>query len=494
MTPNVRNIQPPTVDGAALLDAVRSALRTYVVLPSDVAYAAVVLWTAATHAVGSFEHATRLAVHSAVKRSGKSRLLEVIEALAHSPVSTTNISVPALFRVIEAGGVRPPTLLLDEADRLFGSTKSDEENRELIGLLNNGFRKGAETWRCVGPQQIPTKFSNFAMAVVAGIGRKPDTIEDRAVNITMARRMPGESVAKYRLRTDKAALNDLRDRLAHWVTEHEADLGRPVTDLPTELTDRAEDAWEPLVAVADAAGGDWPKLARAAAVTLSAEAAEADARQSESIRLLADIREAFVGQDSELRDLSFVGTEALLTALRKNEDTPWGEREFTARALATRLSKFDVRPGRDTTGKQRGYRPADFRDPFARYLPSESSETSDTGPDLRKQSDGSKSSDGSTRQTPATRQEETAGQAASLTGLTGLTPPPTEMTTACGHPLNVRAANGVCALCLAAAVNDEARRAASDRAPCPRCHQPGWLNPDGSILCVTCEARSVVHP
>lgn len=406
---------PPAA--AVLLDEVRFTLAKYVVLPNEHAYIAVTLWIVATHAVGGFEHATRLAVHSAVKRCGKSRLLEVIEALAHRPVSTTNISVPALFRMIEAGKGDPPTLILDEADRLFGSSKMDEDNRELIGLLNNGFRRGAETWRCVGPQQTPTPFTNYAMAVVAGIGRKPDTIEDRAVNITMRRRLPGETVDKFRLRTDKPALNQLRDELAIWAQSHASQLQEPVLSLPPQLEDRAEDAWEPLLAVADAAGGHWPINARAAAVSLCAEAADSDAQQSEGIRLLADISEVF----RRMPGVGFLKTDVLLNELRQAEDAPWGEFSFTARALALRLGTFEVRPRHNQAKTERGYHLSDLKDAFRRYLPSNPSDPSGTRSDLHGDTDGSQTADASTRPEAVTRPGEGEGQDRSRTGRTGRT-------------------------------------------------------------------------
>ena len=55
-------------------------------------------------------------------------------------------------------------------------------------MLNAGHQRGKPAIRCVGPLQIPTKFDVFAMAALAGIGTMPDTIVDRAVNITMRRR------------------------------------------------------------------------------------------------------------------------------------------------------------------------------------------------------------------------------------------------------------------------------------------------------------------
>lgn len=407
------------VNGADLLAELEATLRKFVILPSEHAYTAVVLWVAATHAVAAFEHATRLAVHSAVKRCGKSRLLEVIEALSHNPMATTNISTAALFRVIDAAGDHPPTLILDEADRLFGDVKKDDDNRDLIALLNNGFRLGSPTWRCVGPQQTPTPFSNFAMAVVAGIGRKPDTIEDRAINVTMRRRMPGETVAKFKIRRDVPALHALRDRVAVWAQENIELIGEPVDDIPDELEDRAEDAWEPLLAIAGAAGGDWPKRAAAAAVALAQEAAEVDGQQSEEIRLLVDIHAVF----DSMPHVTFLATSVILTELRKVDDAPWGDVDFTARKLALRLGKFDVRPRHNSAKTERGYHLSDFKDAFGRYLPSEASEASERGKAAGHGTDGSPdgkrngtvrdvSPDGSNRPDDSSRPREAAGQTA----------------------------------------------------------------------------------
>jgi hypothetical protein len=355
-------------NGAELLDQVRATFTRYVVLPSEYAVVAVVLWTVATHSLSAFEHATRLAIHSPVKRCGKTRLLEILAALVHEPLSSTNISTPSLYRVIEKAGDRPPTMLLDEADRLFGSQKKDEDNRDLIALLNNGFRQGSPTWRCVGPQQEPTAFSNYAMAAIAGIGRKPDTIEDRAVNITIRRKLPGETTDKFRLRTDKPALHELRDRIATWVEINLPALEKLPADIPAELEDRAQDAWEPLFAVADAAGGGWPRLAREAAVKLSRQASDDD--DELSIRLLLDITAVF----ESMSHVSFVATKVLLNELRKLDDAPWRDLDLTGRKLALWLKDFEIRPRPNTAGTERGYHRKDLFDAARRYTRPEVSE------------------------------------------------------------------------------------------------------------------------
>ena len=118
------------VDGAKLLAELRAALTRYVVLPSPQAADAVTLWTAATHAQPAWEHAPRLAVVSPLKRCGKSRLLDVVAETCHAPLITINATIAAVVRSI---GSDPPTLLVDEADTLWGSKKQADNNEDLRG-------------------------------------------------------------------------------------------------------------------------------------------------------------------------------------------------------------------------------------------------------------------------------------------------------------------------------------------------------------------------
>lgn len=200
--------------GADVLDAVREVLTRFVVLPSSAATDAVTLWIAATHAVDHIEHATRLVIKSPEKRCGKTRLLDVLEGTVRAPIATVSASVAALFRLI---GEQQRTILLDEADTVFGTKKVAEQNEDLRGLLNAGFARGRTAIRCVGPNQVPTEFQTYAMAALAGIGDMPDTIEDRAVIVTMRRRAPGESVQPFRERRDRPTLDAVRERLHQWV-------------------------------------------------------------------------------------------------------------------------------------------------------------------------------------------------------------------------------------------------------------------------------------
>ena len=230
-------------DGAKLLGLVHRALARYVVLPSPEAADAIVLWIAATHAVPAWNCAPRLDITSPVKRCGKSRLLDIIEATCHKPLITVNISPAALVRSISQD---PPTLLLDEADTVFGP-KAADNHEDLRGILNAGHARNRPYIRWDVTTRQTEDCPTFALAALAGIGALPETITDRAVVVSMRRRAPGEVVARYRDRRDGDPLRELGGHLGAWVRAHLGELGDAEPAMPVE--DRAADTWEPLIAV-----------------------------------------------------------------------------------------------------------------------------------------------------------------------------------------------------------------------------------------------------
>ena len=356
----------PQPEGAAILTQLHAILTRYVILPSPEAAVGVALWIAATHAQTAWAHAPRLVIRAPVKRCGKSRLLDIVEGTCHAPLITVNASPAAVYRAI--GSDMPPTLLVDEADTIFGGKNADA-NEDLRGLLNAGHQRNRPAIRWdAGTRSLET-IPTFAMAALAGIGAMPDTIEDRAVVIKMRRRAPGESVAPFRHRRDRPALTGMAAQLAHWLGKHLAELEKAEPSMPLE--DRAADTWEPLVAVADLAGGLWPGLARDAAVALAADQ-DSEARTSDGIRLLADLRAAFAA----LGNPDAATTKDLLRVLNADPEAPWAALApggLSAKRLGDMLADFEIRPApeaiRFEVGRARGYTRQAFTDAWRRYCP-----------------------------------------------------------------------------------------------------------------------------
>jgi hypothetical protein len=361
---------PAASEGAGILAQLHTALTRYVILPSAEATVAVALWIAATHAQAAWQHAPRLVIRAPEKRCGKSRLLDIVEGTCHAPLITVNASPAAVYRAI--GTSTPPTLLVDEADTIFGG-KNAEANEDLRGLLNAGHQRNRPAIRWDNGTRSLETIPTFAMAALAGIGAMPDTIEDRAVVVRMRRRAPGESVAPFRHRRDRPALTALAEGLATWLGEHLAELEHAEPVMPLE--DRAADTWEPLIAVADLAAGEWPELARHAAVVLTEDRDQA-ASVSDRIRLLADCRAAFGAADA-------LPTTSLVTRLRSDPEAPWsdhGPGGITPMRLAAMLRDYDIRSANirfgEPIGQAKGYYRADFSDAWARYCPSPAGEPS----------------------------------------------------------------------------------------------------------------------
>jgi len=351
---------PDRADGAELLDDVEDFLRRFVAFPSEAAAVAVVLWAVHAHAVTSFESSPRLALLSPEPGSGKTRTLEVLELLVPRPLLVLNASTAVTFRAVDA---QQPTLLLDEVDTIFGH-RSKDENEDLRGLLNAGHRRGAQVPRCVGPNHDLKLFKVYAACALAGLGDLPDTLMSRSVIVRLRRRAPGEKVQPYRQRVHGPEGEELRERLTEWAAPLTDVLADAWPTMPAGIEDRPADVWEPLLAVADAAGGTWSDRARIACVELVQVAASGEA--SLGVRLLTELRDVFGDADA-------LFTETILDRLHKLDEAPWSDlrgKPLNDRRLARMLAQYEVR---STTVKVdgkalKGYRREHLHDAWTRYL------------------------------------------------------------------------------------------------------------------------------
>jgi hypothetical protein len=347
--------------GAAILADVECFLGRFVAYPSAEARVAHVLWIVHTHLMSAWESTPRMAFLSPEPASGKTRALEITELLVPNPVEAVNVSPAYLFRKV-GGEDGMPTILFDEIDTVFGPKAKD--NEEIRGLLNAGHRRGAVAGRCVvrGKTVETEEIPAYCAVALAGLDDLPDTIRTRSVVVRMRRRAPHERVEPYRRRLQETAGHALRSRLAEWAGEIAAEIVWPT--MPEGVVDRDADVWEPLLAVADAAGGDWPERARAAAVTLVT--ASRDETPSLGIRLLTDLRLVFGSRRA-------MSTGDILSALHKLEESPWSDlrgKPLDARGLSGRLHRYQVRPKTCRDGNEvfKGYSREDLHDVWARYL------------------------------------------------------------------------------------------------------------------------------
>ncbi len=356
--------KPGAIELCAVLDALVVYIRRFVFM-SEPQARVVAVWVAHTHAVKAADATPYLAVTSAEKQSGKTRLLEALEPVVANPWLTGRVTPAVLIRKIDK---EAPTLLLDESDAAFASEKEYAE--ALRSVLNTGHRRGGKASCCVGQgANISFRdFSTFCPKAIAGIGKLPDTVADRAIPTRLKRAAAGENVERFRQREVETETSQLRSELESWCGVNVEELRKSRPDLPSELTDRQQDGAEPLLAIADAAGGVWPEEARKALTELCGEAQGAN--DSIGVRLLTDIRQIF-----EARVVDRITSRELAVALTEIETSPWSEwkrgKPITAAGIARLLKPFDITSGTKRFGEatSKGYLREDFEDAFARYAP-----------------------------------------------------------------------------------------------------------------------------
>ena len=340
-----------------MLTDLRDLIARYVILP-ELAAETLALWVVHTHAFTLREITTYIGVVSPEKRCGKTTLLELLGFLAHQAVTAANISPSALFRVIHE---TKPTLIIDEADTFL------QARDEMSGILNAGYRKSnAYVMRMAEGKKRKdalAKYSCWCPKVLAAIGRLPDTLADRCILITMQRKMPAEKCDRMR----HLGGAQYRQRCVDFVQQHSAAIANAQPQIPAALNDRAADIWEPLFAIADLAGGDWPALARQAAVKLSGSV---DDEMTLIGYFLEDIRSIMLN-----RTVDRIFSRDIIKALNPRHDRPWEDlrrgREINEWWLGRKMNELGIRSRYLRFGEVvgRGYLIQDVEAASHRYVP-----------------------------------------------------------------------------------------------------------------------------
>jgi hypothetical protein len=356
-------VWPTPVVGAELLADLAQCAGEYVVM-SDVQRWTVALWVLFTHCFAAANNAPKLWIKSAERRSGKTRLLELLNHLAARALATNYISAAMLPRVIDQ---YHPTLLMDEVDTFLSRSE------EMRGVLNSGFDRDGYViiGTKVGDNWVPRKFSAWCPQALAGIGGLPDTITDRSFCIELERKPRSKKVKRLR-RRDTGPLDVLARKCARWAEDNVDGLEDAEPDMPGGLNDRAADAWELCVAIADCAGEEWGRRARNAALAISGDGVDAG---SIGEQLLADIRDIFEEMVAVPKKDQRIASLDVVFKLNELIDRPWPEFRrglpLTQATLARLLKPFHITPTQLRIGgeKTRGYMRTAFERAFERYLP-----------------------------------------------------------------------------------------------------------------------------
>lgn len=336
-----------TID-KTLVEDIISFLRRFVIFQDENQYLVLALWIIHTHNVDAAYATPYLYIKSAEKQSGKTRTIETAELLAHSPVTGASLTASSLFRVIESSR---PTLFIDEADAIWAGAKDET----LRSVINSGYKKNGTVLRTVPGQDggEVKPFSTFCPKLLAGIdnGAMPDTILDRCIIFTLKRKKKDQEVERMIERKIAPEVESLKARIQAWSVANTEALLEAEPKMIEEISDRAFEIAEPLLAIAGRFRG-----------------LTAQARKALTEILTSKVEKLSPGAEAltVARDLMAEGKRDRLTSAE------WATAlDISPKKLGVILAPYGITPGTirlsgSITAK--GYYLKDLADAFERYI------------------------------------------------------------------------------------------------------------------------------
>lgn len=227
----------------SVLDKLRKFILSYSHLKDEALVVPLSLWIAATYIFETFDAFPYLVITAKVKRAGKTRLKELIGFTSRVPFNVTGASAAALFRTIKDNN---PTILWDEAEEL-----SKEGNSLMRQFLNSGYRKGQCIPR-VGKYGV-TEWPTYCPKAFVLIGDVFDTLRDRSIIVEMNRITPkeAEELKRFSFETAKAEGFEIAEELKKIMEDNKEKINEAYNSEELSfLTDRDEEIWRPIFAVA----------------------------------------------------------------------------------------------------------------------------------------------------------------------------------------------------------------------------------------------------
>jgi energy-coupling factor transporter ATP-binding protein EcfA2 len=262
----------PDIDGAKVLDGVTMFNGHFVRVPRPSWLDVITLWAAHTHLRDEdgrlcTDASPRLLLLSNEPGSGKSTVLELLNLLCPRTDGLIIEPTEAAFRSMMS--VERLTMLLDEADVLFGSGKRKEAIRAMV---NASYTRNG-TVRYMDRRQV-VKANVFGPVAIAGL----DKLE-KGTGGLLAAILSRSIILRMEKAKDVAGVPDItssavgqeagrqgRKLLSLWASNYRDVILAQEPEMPEGVTNRDAQIWRPLGQVAYAAGGDWPeRWARACA-------------------------------------------------------------------------------------------------------------------------------------------------------------------------------------------------------------------------------------
>ncbi len=354
------------VDLGELLDEVSKTIRMFVIV-DEVQADAATLWVFHTYVVELFDTSPILIINAPERACAKTLFQTVLANFSSRALAASNATASSLFRSID---LWMPTIFFDEADTFF------KDNNDLLGMVNAGYNSSGFVLRSEASEDtfVPKKFPVYGAKSIAGIALEKhlqDSTMSRGIVLNMRRKLPNETVTRLRY-AELGLFEKLCTKLERAADDNEEAIQLARPHLPEELSDRAQDNWEPLLAIATVAGKGWLERATKAALTLSRQSNEKGSTGNE---LLADIQLIFEKRTPGDQYAEKISSAELIEELQKIEESPWATYNHgfpvSPRQISSQLAIYGIKSKTVRVGKYdtpKGYELSQFEDAFARYL------------------------------------------------------------------------------------------------------------------------------
>lgn len=301
-----------------LLHKVRQFLTYYMTFSVDTYADICSLWAIGSHVFKSFDAFPYMVITAATKRSGKTRLAELLAMVSYNPQFFAAMTPSAMFHIIGDGA----TIFFDEAEEL-----SSEAAGVMRSVLNVGYRRGQTVPRMAGNEVV--KYEVYSPKAFILIGDVHDTLRDRSIVIEMIRTTP-PNIFRFTEAEEmaKQAMSGFDSKaLATW-----CDNGARKIDPYSFLEGREAEIWTPILALAEYFKLDINRIAAAAADMASLKAST-DAKRFAALRQSAEKKASQDGFNTQaMKDLAFVlnrdgvkaiHTETAIQAMKAIPTSPW---------------------------------------------------------------------------------------------------------------------------------------------------------------------------
>jgi putative DNA primase/helicase len=347
----------PFSTAAVLHDLINKIDKHVIVKPHEALAAA--LWTMMAWVHNQIaHHSPYLVATSPEDSAGKTTL--IVETVGRLAPKAYNAGEPtaAIVRFIDR---EKPSLFVDDADVLF------QRKRDLAHMFNVAWTRGV-------PRHVQGStvwYDPFCPKAVTLIGTNlPRALYGRCIMIKMWPLKADEHVEEITGDDDEFAT--LRRKLARWGADNVDALALAKPLFPAGLTQKkTKPNWKLLLAIAELAGGDWPKRARDAAERLS----RANRKPSLGVQLLVEMHKLFATRTE-------ITSVELVEILTSDPTSPWCEYrgarglagKITQRQIADLLEPYEIHPvvihpTKRKNLRRHGYKKVQFEDAFARFLP-----------------------------------------------------------------------------------------------------------------------------